>query len=310
MIRTTLITASALAVAAGMSAGAASAQAACDAISFSDVGWTDITTTTATAKHVFEALGYDVDVKVLSVPVTFSALESDDIDVFLGNWMPSQTAAIQPYLDSGEIEQVVANLEGTKYNLAVPAYTYDAGLKSYADLAAFREKLDGEIYGIEPGNEANTYLIGLTEEEGSELAGFEVAESSEQGMLSQVRRAVDGEDPIVFLGWEPHPMNANFELKYLSGGEEFFGGEGEVFTVTRKGFAEECPNAGKLLQQMKFSLPMENGIMGKILDEGMSAGDATMEWLGANEAEWSGWLDGVTTVDGEPGLAAVQAALQ
>ncbi len=310
MIRTTLVTVSALALAAGMSAGTASAQAACDSISFSDVGWTDITTTTATAKHVFEALGYDVDVKVLSVPVTFSALESDDMDVFLGNWMPSQGAAIQPYLESGEIEQVAANLQGTKYNLAVPTYAYDAGLQTYADLAEFREELDGEIYGIEPGNEANTYLVGLTEEEGGELAGFEIAESSEQGMLSQVRRAVDSEEPIVFLGWEPHPMNANFDMKFLAGGEDFFGGEGEVFTVTRKGFVEECPNAGKLLQQMKFSLPMENGIMGQILDEGASADDATMAWLEANEAEWSAWLDGVTTVEGEPGLAAMQAALQ
>lgn len=310
MIRKSLITASALALTAGMTTGIAQAQAACDAVSFSDVGWTDITTTTATAKHVFEALGYDVDVKVLSVPVTFSALESDDIDVFLGNWMPSQGAAIQPYLDSGEIEQVAANLQGTKYNLAVPAYTYDAGLQSYADLAAFRDQLDGEIYGIEPGNEANTYLIELTEESDSELAGFELAESSEQGMLSQVRRAVDGEEPIVFLGWEPHPMNANFDMKFLSGGEDFFGGEGEVFTVTRKGFVEECPNAGKLLQQMIFSLPMENAIMGQILDDGANADDATMAWLKANEAEWSGWLDGVTTVDGEPGLPAVQAALR
>ena len=244
------------------------------------------------------------------MPVTFSALESDDMDIFLGNWMPSQAAAIQPYLDSGEIEQVAVNLQGTKYNLAVPTYTYEAGLQTYADLAEFRDELDGTIYGIEPGNEANTYLIGLTEEEGSELSGFELAESSEQGMLSQVRRAVDDEAPIVFLGWEPHPMNANFDMRFLSGGEDFFGGEGEVFTVTRKGFSEECPNAARLLEQMKFSLPMENAIMGQILDEGANADDATMAWLEANEAEWSAWLDGVTTVDGESGLAAVQAAVQ
>ena len=73
-------------------AGAASAD--CDTVVMSDVGWTDITTTTATAKHVLEGLGYEVDVKVLSVPVTFASLESDDVDVFLGNWMPAQTRAV------------------------------------------------------------------------------------------------------------------------------------------------------------------------------------------------------------------------
>ena len=68
----------------------------CDEISFSDVGWTDITVTTSATKHVLEALGYSVELQVLAVPVTFAALESDDVDVFLGNWMPAQGAASQP----------------------------------------------------------------------------------------------------------------------------------------------------------------------------------------------------------------------
>jgi glycine betaine/proline transport system substrate-binding protein len=289
-------------------AGQASAQTACDAVSFSDVGWTDITTTTAAASAVFEALGYDVNVSVLSVPVTFAALSSGDTDVFLGNWMPSQESAIRPYLEDGSIESVNDNLTGTIYNLAVPAYTYEKGLQSYDDLATYADDLDGTIYGIEPGNEANAYLVGLIEEDAHGLGDFEVKESSEQGMLSQVRRAYDREEDIVFLGWAPHPMNANFDLQYLTGGEEFFGGRGVVHTVTRKGFVEDCPNAGKLLQQMDFTMDMENEIMGRILDEGQSPDDAVMAWIEANPDILDGWLEGVTTTSGEPGLPAVREA--
>lgn len=303
-----LITASALAIVA---AGAATAQVAdeCREVSLSDVGWTDITTTTAIATHVLQGLGYTPDVKVLSVPVTFASLENDDIDVFLGNWMPSQTQAIQSYLDSGEIEQVAVNLEGTKYNLAVPAYTYEKGLQTYEDLADFADELDGTIYGIEPGNEANVYLIGLTEEDRHGMGALELRESSEQGMLAQVARAVDDEEDVVFLGWEPHPMNANFDLEYLEGGEDFFGGEGQVHTVTRQGYSEECPNMGRLLEQMTFTLPMENEIMGAILDDGQDPAAATEEWLQANPEVIEPWLEGVTTVEGEEGLPAVRAEL-
>lgn len=285
------------------------ARADCDEVTFSDVGWTDITTTTSIAKHVLTGLGYDVDVKVLSVPVTFASLESDDVDVFLGNWIPAQTGAIQPYLDKGEIEQVAVNLEGTKYTLAVPTYLYDQGLKTYADIHKFAEGLDNKIYGIEPGNEGNAYLVSLTEENKFDLKDFEVVESSEQGMLAMVARAYKKEEPVVFLGWEPHPMNANFSLKYLTGGEDFFGGEGQVYTTTRKGYVEECPNVGKLLKQMTFSLAMENEIMGQILDEGEDADDATAAWLKANPGVIEPWLEGVTTKDGEPGLPAVKAEL-
>ncbi|SDZ91082.1 choline ABC transporter substrate-binding protein [Rubrimonas cliftonensis] len=292
-----------------LACAATAASADCDEVVFSDVGWTDITTTTATAKHVLEALGYEVDVKVLSVPVTFASLENDDLDVFLGNWIPAQNGAIAPYLERGTIEQVAVNLEGTKYTLATPTYAWEAGLKTYADIAKFRDELDEKIYGIEAGNEGNTYLVSLTEEGRFGLDGFDIVESSEQGMLAQVRRAYEKQEPVVFLGWEPHPMNANFSLKYLTGGEDFFGGEGVVYTVTRKGYVDECPNVGRLLKNMKFTLAMENRIMGEILDAGEDPEDATLAWLKENPQVLDGWLDGVTTIDSGDGLAAVRAEL-
>ncbi|OXS99024.1 glycine/betaine ABC transporter substrate-binding protein [Notoacmeibacter marinus] len=293
-----------------LSLASSAAYAACDEVVMSDVGWTDITTTTSTVKQVLQALGYEVDVKVLSVPVTFASLEKDDVDVFLGNWMPAQTGAIGPYLESGEIEDVAVNLEGTKYTLAVPTYTYEKGLKSFADIAKFQDELEGKIYGIEPGNEGNDYLVGLTEENKMGLGDFEVVESSEQGMLAQVGRAVKAEKDVVFLGWEPHPMNANYDLKYLTGGEDFFGGEGVVHTVTRKGYVEECPNVGQLLKNVKFSLEMENEIMGRILDEGVEADKATLEWMQANPETVLGWLEGIETRDGKDGTEAVKAELK
>ena len=57
---------------------------ACAAPRFSDVGWTDITATTAVANELLTALGYSPDVSVLSVAITFRALEQGDTDVFLG----------------------------------------------------------------------------------------------------------------------------------------------------------------------------------------------------------------------------------
>jgi glycine betaine/proline transport system substrate-binding protein len=296
------------AIALSLLAGVAHA-AECSTVKFSDVGWTDITTTTATTKQILEALGYEVDVKVLSVPVTYASLDSDDVDIFLGNWMPAQAGAIQPYLDSGEIENLATNLTGTKYTLAVPAYTFDKGLTDYSKIHDFADQLENTIYGIEPGNEGNGYLISLVDANKWDLGGFKVVESSEQGMLAEVDRAVKGNKDVVFLGWEPHPMNAKFPLKYLPGGEDFFGGEGVVNTVTRKGYATECPNVAKLLTNLKFSLPMENEIMGEILNNAADPDEATMAWMKANSDVVLGWVDGVTTLDGGDGVAAVKTAL-
>lgn len=282
--------------------------AACKSVRFSDVGWTDITATTATASVLLKGLGYEPSVDLLSVPVTYTSLQNGDIDVFLGNWMPTMEADIKPYREAGTVETVRANLEGAKYTLAVPTYVADAGLKSFADIAKFKKELKGKIYGIEPGNDGNRLIQDMIDKNEFGLKGFKVVESSEQGMLSQVARAVKRKNMIVFLGWAPHPMNSNFELTYLSGGDDYFGadfGGSTVYTNTAKGYVEKCPNVGKLLNNLVFTLEMENSIMGSILDDGVEPEEAASTWLKANSAVLGEWLAGVKTLSGEEGLSAV-----
>ncbi|MHB2264053.1 choline ABC transporter substrate-binding protein [Aliihoeflea sp. PC F10.4] len=295
--------------------GAAQAQedASCQTVRFSDVGWTDITATTATASVVLEALGYQTDTQVLSVPVTYTSLANNDIDVFLGNWMPTMEADIRPYLDAGTVEDVKTNLEGAKYTLAVPKYTYDKGLTSFDKIAEFSDDLNGQIYGIEPGNDGNRLILDMIENDQFGLSNFELVESSEAGMLSAITRAERSQQDVVFLGWEPHPMNARIDMEYLDGGDDVFGadyGGATVHTNTRAGYSEECPNVGRFLTNLVFSLDMENEIMGAILDDGEDPNAAALAWLQRNPEEVTPWLEGVTTVDGSDGAEAVSAALQ
>ncbi|MGQ9370316.1 choline ABC transporter substrate-binding protein [Azospirillum sp. A39] len=284
----------------------------CQTVRFSDVGWTDITATTAATSVVLEALGYKPTSEILAVPVTYASLKNGDIDVFLGNWMPTMEADIRPYLNDGSVETLGVNLEGAKYTLAVPKYVADGGLKSFADIARFKDKLDGKIYGIEPGNDGNRLIQGMIDDDTFGLKGFKLVESSEQGMLAQVSRAENRKEWLVFLGWEPHPMNANHEMVYLGGGDDVFGadfGGATVHTNVRKGYLKECPNVGRFVDNVAFTLPMENEIMGAILNDGAEPKKAAKAWLGKHPDVALGWLDGVTTVDGGDAAAAVRKAL-
>ena len=296
----------ALSFAAGMAA------ADCSKVTFSDVGWTDITATTAATSVLLNSLGYETDVKILSVPVTYTSLAAGDIDIFLGNWMPTMEADIAPYRDAGTVDTVRANLEGAKYTLAVNKAAAELGIATFADIASQKDALEGKIYGIEAGNDGNRLIQSMIDDNAFELAGFEVVESSEQGMLAQVARADRRGEPVVFLGWEPHPMNANFEMSYLEGGDDFFGpnlGGATVYTNTRAGYVAECENVGKLLNNLEFSLAMENEIMAGILDGGKEPNEAATDWLKANSGVLESWLAGVTTLDGGDAMAAAKAAL-
>ncbi|MGB7240961.1 MAG: choline ABC transporter substrate-binding protein [Sulfitobacter sp.] len=291
---------------------ATTASAECTAVNFADVGWTDITATTAATSVILNALGYETDVKVLSVPVTYTSMAQGDIDVFLGNWMPTMEADIAPYREAGTVDTVRENLEGAKYTLAVNKAAMDLGIKDFSDIATHADALGNEIFGIEPGNDGNRLIQSMIDGDAFGLKGFEVKESSEQGMLAQVERLTKKDEPIVFLGWEPHPMNANFDMGYLTGGDDFFGpdlGGATVYTNTRAGYSAECPNVGALLGNLKFSLAMENEIMGAILNDGADPEDAATAWLAGNSDAVMPWLAGVTTVDGGDAVAAVSSAL-
>lgn len=300
-----------LTLAMGLSASMAFASS-CNDVRFSDVGWTDITATTAVTSEIVSALGYNPSIQLLSVPVTYTSLANNDIDVFLGNWMPTMEADIAKYREAGTVETVRANLEGAKYTLAVPKYAYDAGLKSFADIAKFKDKLKGRIYGIEPGNDGNRLIQDMIDKDAFDLDGFKLVESSEAGMISQVSRAAKREQWIVFLGWAPHPMNANIKMEYLDGGDDYFGpnyGGANVYTNVRQNYIKECPNMGKLLTNLEFSLPMENEIMGAILDDGKKPSAAAKAWLKENPSVLDKWLTGVTTKNGGDAVAAVKSHL-
>ncbi|WP_375281997.1 choline ABC transporter substrate-binding protein [Pseudooctadecabacter sp.] len=295
-------------------AAAADGHAECGTVTFSDVGWTDITATTAATTVVLEALGYETDVKVLSVPVTYTSLAEGDVDVFLGNWMPTMEGDIASYRDAGTVDTVRANLEGAKYTLATNAAGAALGITTFDDIAANADALDGKIYGIEAGNDGNRLIMDMIADGAFGLSddAIEVVESSEAGMLAQVGRASDRDEPVVFLGWEPHPMNANYDMTYLEGGDDWFGpnlGGATVFTNTTAGYVDSCPNVGKLLQNLAFSLEMENEIMGAILNDGTDPDEAATAWMAENTDFVMGWLDGVTTIDGGDAAAAVSAAL-
>lgn len=293
---------------------AADAHANCGTVTFSDVGWTDITATTAATTVVLQALGYETDIKVLSVPVTYTSLAEGDVDIFLGNWMPTMEGDIAPYREAGTVDTVRANLEGAKYTLATNAAGAALGITSFDAIAANADALEGKIYGIEAGNDGNRLIIDMIESGAFGLDGdaIEVAESSEAGMLAQVGRASERDEPVVFLGWEPHPMNANYDMTYLEGGDDWFGpdlGGATVFTNTTAGYVDACPNVGALLTNLEFSLAMENEIMGAILNDGMDPDEAATAWMAANTDFVLSWLDGVTTKDGGDAKQAVLVAL-
>ena len=286
--------------------------ASCKTVRFADVGWSDIAATTGMASVVLEGLGYKPTVTIASIPIAFAGMKKKQIDVFLGYWNPSMTPQIEPFVKAGDIKVLpTPNLVGAKYTLAVPTYLFDKGLKTFADIAKFEKELGGKIYGIEPGNDGNALIAGMIKDNKFGLKSFKMVESSEAGMLIEAQRAIKKDQAIVFLGWEPHPMNVQMKMSYLSGGDDIFGpnlGEAKVYTAIPPSYEKKCPNVYALLKNLQVTTDIENQVMGPILKK-VKPNTAAKDFLKKNPGTVDKWLAGVTTLDGKPGAEAVKAAL-
>jgi glycine betaine/proline transport system substrate-binding protein len=298
---------------ASMSGQAFADDAACKTVRFADVGWSDIAATTGMASVVLEGLGYKPTVTIASIPIAFAGMKKKQIDVFLGYWNPSMTPQIEPFVKAGDIKVLdTPNLVGAKYTLAVPTYLYDKGLKTFADIAKFEKDLGGKIYGIEPGNDGNALIAGMIKENKFGLKSFKMVESSEAGMLIEAQRAIKDQKAIVFLGWEPHPMNVQMKMSYLAGGDDVFGpnlGEAKVYTAIPPSYEKKCPNVYAFLKNLQFTTDLENQVMGPILKK-IKPNKAAKEFLAKNPGTLDKWLAGVKTIDGKDGLEAVKASLK
>lgn len=282
----------------------------CKTVRMAEPGWNDLAFTTGIGLTLLKALGYEPKSQLLGIDIIYRSLKDKDLDVFLGYWDPAMVTYYKPYKEDGSVETVRTNLEGAKYTFAVPSYIWDAGVKDFSDLQKFADKFDHKLYGIEPGS--NQLMLDAIKDPALGLEGWEVVESSEQGMLSEVSRRTRSRSFVVFQGWAPHPMNTVFDIKYLTGGDKFYGpnfGAATVSTQVRKGYLQECPNVAKLLNNLTFDVDYENRGMAYIMNDGLEPGDAALKAIKDEPKRLENWLAGVSTYNGEAGLPAVNNAL-
>lgn len=282
----------------------------CKSPRLADIGWSDVRMTTAVTAEILRSLGYQPKILLLSTDVTYEAMRAREIDIFLGSWVPGLELASKPYREAGQIEAVRTNLTGAMATLAVPAYTFEAGVRTFADLAQYGDQFGHRIYGIEPGGAKPIEEVIRTNTDG--LGSWTLVESSEAGMLAQLERSIRRQQPVVIYGWAPHPMNTRYDIRYLTGGEEIIGpdyGASYVLTDVRGGYLAECPNVARLLKNLGWTVDQENALMGLVQGDAMTADQAAAAWI-RSEPDWlAKTLEGVDTSDGRPGLAAIAMVL-
>jgi len=279
-------------------------------IRFGYVDWPGVTVKTTVASKILEFLGYDTDMKSLSIPVVLKGLSSGDLDFFLGAWLPTMKSMTEKYFKDGSIVPVTVNLDETIYTLAVPKYAWDAGCKSHVDLVKFADKFDGKIIGIEPGNDGNQIVLDMIKNNTYGLKEWKLIESSTEAMMITVGAAFRRKEWVCWLGWSPHWMNLAYEVKYLEDPEHLWGSDPEVVkTLARTGFEKDNPNLYLFFRQIRVTPEIQGYWIDQYSRQKKKAEAVALDWIKGNLGIVDQWVYGVTAADGSRGRDAVRRAL-
>jgi glycine betaine/proline transport system substrate-binding protein len=169
---------------------------------------------------------------------------------------------------------------------------------------SFSEEVDYKITGIEAG----AGVMKATEkamEDYDTLEGWTLQPSSSGAMATELGNAIEDEEPIVITGWTPHWMFSKYDLKYLEDPNGSFGEEETINTMTRQGFADDMPEANKVLDQFHWTTEEMGEVMLEV-SNGTDPAEAARNWVDNNSDKVAEWTEGVEEGSGDISLAFVE----
>lgn len=233
-----------------------------------------------------EELGYEsVELKLIDVPGAFTNVGSGEMDAFQDVWLPNH----EEFLDGveNEVEPLDPWYKGeTSYGIAVPDYMMN--IRSLADL---KDAGTNKIIGIEPTAAFHPRIPNkVIPAYGLDM---ELVEASTPAMLAELKKNYDMMEPIVFLRWEPHWMNAAYDLRYLEDPKDAqgeFNDPAKISSIVTKDLSESEPVAYRFLNAVSLDADQVNQ-MELDINKAKTPTKGVENWLKDNREVVEPWIE-------------------
>lgn len=256
------------------------------------VEWARETVISYLLAAVLEEVGYNVDVKQVAAGPMWASVADGSADFHASAWLPATHADYwEQYEDV--LVQVNQTLDRAPLALAVPEYVEDINsIEDLKDNTEFGESVNWTITGIDAG----AGIMGMTEKAIEEygLDNWNLTQSSEAAMITELKNAIEKEEPIVVPLWKPHWAFGVWDIKMLEDPKVIFGGDGDqIYIVARKGLEEDSPAAYKILEQYTEDYEMVEELMPPVFNENKDPREVVDQFLEDNPELLEEWTKGI-----------------
>ncbi|MFJ3175484.1 ABC transporter permease/substrate binding protein [Streptomyces roseus] len=246
-------------------------------ISIGYIPWDEGIASTYLWKELLERRGFQVEAKQLELGALFTGLAGGQVDFQTDSWLPvTQAQYWEKY--GNKLDDLGSWYGPTSIELTVPSYMKD--VTSLADLKGKGDRFKGRIIGIEPSAGAMGILKGKLLKEYGLDGEYQVVDGSTPGMLAELKRAYEKQEPVAVVLWSPHWAYASYDLKKLADPKGAWGKGDGIHTLARKGFAADEPEVASWLRSFKLTEAQLTGLEAKIQDAGKGKEQqAVRTWL-------------------------------
>ena len=260
---------------------------------------------------LLQKAGYSVEYVTAGAVPQFSAIAEGDLHLQPEVWTNNVGDIYPKAVESGKIEVLgqlgLAPQEGWIYpphmNEQCPGLPdYNALYDCAQAFAAADTFPNGRLitYPADWGTRSKDVvaMIGLPFEP--------VAGGSEGAMIAELKSAVATEQPILMMFWQPHWVFAEIAFDWVA----WDSAEGEcveesgqtkgnacgfqqasVDKVVNRDVATKWPGAYRLMEVISIDNATQNALMLEIDQKNRDLEEVIAEWIAANEATWSPWVD-------------------
>ena len=283
---------------------------AAEAVKFGVPPWPGVTVKTEVAAQILQTLGYPCEQLEIGPPIAYNGMANNEVDAFLGAWVPQQNPMLEPLLKKGKVEVAQTNLDDAVISLCVPDYAAKAGVKTFADLDKHADKFKHHIYNIEMGSSMQISMEEIIKDDVVGLGDWEQTNVTTPIMLKEVQSKFNSKEWVAFGCWKPHWMNLLLDMSYLEGvpGTEKFASKSRVETIVRSGLKKDRPQVYRFLKQLTMESVTQSEWIMKYGKKEIPAKDVASEWIAANKATVATWLKGVKAADGSPAMDKINAS--
>lgn len=269
------------AVAVCMAFGAGTASAQDETIRMGTMVWEDLTPISMITKKFLEHQGYTVELTTFSEwGISFSALANKDVDILASqiNYVASD------YWDRthNQLEKVSVLSHGLKQGIVVPSYM---NIDSVEQLNEIKDDVGGKIVGIEPGSGLMRDVSNAVDEYDLD---YDVIDGSTAAMVAALKSAMDRQQPIVTMLWDPSWMVQAFDVKFLDDPKNVFPPAQTYYWLGYRGFSTEHPGVREALASVY--IPIEDiSKLNSDVNEGMTVEQAVDAWWEKNATLVERW---------------------